>query len=436
MMVTEVKGVREGYKMTELGEIPEEWEVKNLIDLSTKILDGVHATPKYTNVGVKFLSVENVTQNNFDSTKYISQEDHNKYSKRCFLEKNDILMTRIGTIGVPKLVDWEFEASIYVSLAQIKLRNKDQAQFITQYMMSSIFKAETLKRSLLSATPQKINLGDIGKIPIILPSIHEQQKIAEILSTVDETIETTDQLLEKTKELKKGLMQQLLTKGIGHTEFKKTELGEIPVEWEVGKLSTLINKNIIVSHIDGNHGSLYPKATEFVDEGVPYVSANSIERGRINFSKTKFLPVERARRFKKGVAIINDVLFAHNATVGPIALLKTSEPFVILSTSLTLYRCDKNYLIPEFLLYYLSSNLFIKQYRKIMSQTTRNQVPITTQRSFLFILPSIKEQQRIAEILSSVDEQIDSYTKEKERLQELKKGLMQQLLTGKVRVTV
>ena len=69
---------------------------------------------------------------------------------------------------------------------------------------------------------------------MILPTIEEQEKIASILSTVDEQIDNVDALIEKNKELKKGLMQTLLTKGIGHTKFKKTEIGEIPEEWEVG----------------------------------------------------------------------------------------------------------------------------------------------------------------------------------------------------------
>jgi type I restriction enzyme, S subunit len=423
-MVTAVKDVREGYKMTELGEIPEEWEVKNLIDLSAKILDGVHATPKYTNVGVKFLSVENVTQNNFDSTKYISQEDHNNYSKRCFLEKNDILMTRIGTIGVPKLVDWEFEASIYVSLAQIKLKSKDQAQFITQYMMSSIFKAETLKRSLLSATPQKINLGDIGKIPIILPPIHEQQKIAEILSTVDETIEMTIQLLEKTKELKKGLMQQLLTKGIGHTEFKMTELGEIPVEWELSPL------NEVTEYVD--YRGKTPKKSE---SGIFLVTAKNIKKGFIDYSISKEFVSEETYEvaMKRGTPKLGEVLFTTEAPLGNVAQVTNEN--VALAQRVIKFNF-KGSSLNKFLMYYMLGDVFQKNLNNKSTGTTVKGIQGKQLHKILIAIPPVEEQKKIIEILSSVDEKIDSYTKEKERLQKLKKGLMQQLLTGKMRVIV
>ena len=78
-----------------------------------------------------------------------------------------------------------------------------------------------------------LNAEQYSQIPIPLPPLKEQQKIASILSNVDELIQKTEQIIEQTQRLKKGLMQRLLTKGIGHTKFKKTELGEIPEEWNI-----------------------------------------------------------------------------------------------------------------------------------------------------------------------------------------------------------
>ena len=89
-----------------------------------------------------------------------------------------------------------------------------------------------------------------------LPPISEQKKIAEILTTVDEAIEKTDQIIEKTKEVKKGLMQKLLTRGIGHKKFKKTEIGEIPEEWEFGRLSDIAQKFYKVQLLTTNNTGL------------------------------------------------------------------------------------------------------------------------------------------------------------------------------------
>ena len=211
--------------------------------------------------------------------------------------------------------------------------------------------------------------------------------------------------------------------------YKMTELGEIPNEWKEFTLQELLDNGYIIGHLDGNHGGLYPKNNEFVAEGVPYIGANAIKNSRICFSEVKYLTKERALKFKKGVAKNNDVLFAHNATVGPVALLNTDLDFVILSTTLTYYRCNEGKVKPKYLLYYMQTGIFANQYRRIMGQTTRNQVPITMQREFKHIIPPIKEQEKIASILSTVDEQIDNVEALIKKNKELKKGLMQTLLT-------
>ncbi|MBN2797287.1 MAG: restriction endonuclease subunit S [Clostridia bacterium] len=212
-------------------------------------------------------------------------------------------------------------------------------------------------------------------------------------------------------------------------DFVKTELGLLPKDWYVMKLSRMIKDGIIIGHLDGNHGQLYPKREEFISEGVPYISANCIVNGKVDFKLSKYLSKNRAAKFKKGVALNNDVLFAHNATVGPVAHLKTDEDYVILGTSLTYYRCNVDKLVPEYLMYYMDSQMFRHQYERIMGQSTRNQVPISTQKDFKHVIPPLPEQKKIAKILSTVDGHIDEVDRMIEDLKELKKGLMQKLLT-------
>jgi type I restriction enzyme S subunit len=213
--------------------------------------------------------------------------------------------------------------------------------------------------------------------------------------------------------------------------YKDTKIGRIPKDWELIKIQKLIDKKYIIGHLDGNHGELYPKANEFSQngKGVPYVGANSFIAGKVDFSKCKRLPLERALKFKKGIAENGDILFAHNATVGPVAMLEIQRDFVILSTTATYYRLDEQQINSSYWFQFLNSSLFIKQYQRVMGQSTRNQVPITQQRKFFAVLPPLPEQQKIAEILSTVDEQISTTQAIIDKSKELKKGLMQKLFS-------
>lgn len=177
-----------------------------------EIYDGTHQTPNYTEYGVPFYSVENVTADDFANTKYISFEEHELLNKNRRMEKGDVLMTRIGSIGDCKYIDWDVNASFYVSLALIKCKKKISGQFLSYYSHTEKFKKEIEIRSLLTAIPQKINLGPISEIVINVPAdINEQNAITEIIFDMDNEISTLEQKLAKCQKLKQGMMQQLLT---------------------------------------------------------------------------------------------------------------------------------------------------------------------------------------------------------------------------------
>ena len=197
---------------TELGLLPEDWEVVELGKLTTFINDGTHHTPQYVDSGIPFYSVENITNNDFHNVKYISIEEHNKLIKRCKPEEGDLLLTRIGTLGLTKLIDWDICASIYVSLALLKFKEGINVKYIYEYSKSNLFKNEISKRALLNATPPKINMDQISKIRIFIPkSTTEQTAIAQLLSDMDAEIEALVSRLKKTQSLKQGMMQTLLT---------------------------------------------------------------------------------------------------------------------------------------------------------------------------------------------------------------------------------
>lgn len=188
-----------------------EWVEKNLGEIA-EIKDGTHQTPHYVNDGIPFYSVESVTNNDFKKVKTISLEEHKLLTKTYKIEKGDVLMTRIGSIGVCKFINWDLDASFYVSLALLKFKSGFSAQYFTQYSKTSEFIREIEEHSLQHATPKKINLGKISLVKIRLPlSFAEQISIAQILTDMDNEIEKLQADRNKYKQIKAGMMQQLLT---------------------------------------------------------------------------------------------------------------------------------------------------------------------------------------------------------------------------------
>ena len=188
-----------------------EWEVKRLGEVCRLIVDGTHFTPRYVEAGIPFYSVENVTANDFTNTKFISAEEHFQLIKRCKPEKGDILLTRIGSIGDTKLIDWDVEASIYVSLALLKVNDQIDTGYLYCYSKCRQFVKDMEDRSLMNAAPKKINMGDIGDVPVSLPDLPEQTAIATILSDMDAEIAALETKLTKARQIKQGMMQELLT---------------------------------------------------------------------------------------------------------------------------------------------------------------------------------------------------------------------------------
>lgn len=198
-------------KKRRLSGFSSKWETKALGDL-VDVKDGTHQTPRYVDEGVPFYSVESVTSNDFENTKYISETEHRLLTKNFRIEKGDILMTRIGSIGDCKLITWEPNASFYVSLALLKPKDKKTSLYIYHFSKTDFFKKELEDRSLQWAVPKKINLGEISKVKIYLPvDPEEQTAIATVLSDMDTEIEKLESQLTKYQNIKQGMMQTLLT---------------------------------------------------------------------------------------------------------------------------------------------------------------------------------------------------------------------------------
>lgn len=311
----------------------------------------------------------------------------------------------------------------------LRRRAKGSNDYFRHYLKTCRF-IRILTRNLEGLRDGKmINYAQFSGLLLPVPKFDEQKKVADCLNSVDDLIAAQARKVDALKAHKKGLMQQIFPRE-GETHPRLRFPGFQKAEgWVRMSIQEMIDQQFIVGHLDGNHGELYPKAEDFSPskEGVPYITANDFISGSVDFSRCKRLPIERARLFKKGVAKDGDILFAHNATVGPVAKLITTETFVILSTTATYFRCNAKYLSNDFLKFALSSPDFVAQYSRVMSQSTRNQVPITTQRKLELQVPKPPEQERIASCLNSLNALITAETQKLEALKTHKKGLMQQL---------
>ncbi|HFR3425526.1 TPA: restriction endonuclease subunit S, partial [Streptococcus suis] len=208
------------------------WELRKLGEIAD-VFDGTHQTPKYTNHGVMFLSVEDIAT--LKSEKYISLEDFEKEFK-IFPEFNDVLMTRIGDIGTSNIVKTNDKIAYYVSLALIKPK-KLESHFLNSIIQSKDFQNELWKRTLHIAFPKKINKGEISEVNLKFPSLPEQEAIGTFFSTLDRQITLHQRKLDMFKEQKKTYLK-LLFPAKGQTkpalrfqgfedDWKEVKLGEV-----------------------------------------------------------------------------------------------------------------------------------------------------------------------------------------------------------------
>lgn len=415
-MVTDVKGVREGYKMTELGEIPEEWGVLTTGSLFEN--QSIKGNPN--------LPVLSVTQES--GVVYRDAVGINiKYDKKSLKtyklvdEGQFVISLRSFQGGIEYSSLKGIVSPAYTVLSEKEKVDRDYFR----HFFKSFWFIERLKKSIIGIRDGKqINYADFKIIKIPFPPLTQQNKIANILTSIDETIEKTNQLLEKTKELKKGLMQQLLTKGIGHTRFKKTELGEIPEGWSVAKI------NEVATTASGGTPNRKNKSY-YEDASIPWIKTGELKSKYIFSSSEHITDGAIKKSSAKWVSANSVVMAMYGATIGQCSILKvpatTNQACCVITPKY-------EHLSEEFLYYYLK---FVVT--DIISLSAGGAQPNISQqiiKNFKIKIPSLSEQRKIALILSTNDEQIDTYTKEKERLQELKKGLMRQLLTGQVKVTV
>lgn len=421
--------VKEGYKQTKVGIIPEDWNLVKIGDVAEKISDGLHTTPKYHDGTEYFFINGNNLQDGkiiiSSRTKSISYDEFIKH--KLNLGNRTILMSINGTIGNLALFNNE---KIILGKSACYINLKDNVELKYAYLLLSSNLIQTFfKSELTGSTIKNLSLKTIKNTLIPFPILPEQQKIANILSTWDSAISKQEELITQKEKLKKGLMQKLLSGEVRFGGFekikgyKKTKVGVIPEDWDVVKLGE-------VTFIDKNN--LSNKTSP--DYTFKYISLSDVDNGNINNKLENFIFKEapsRARRIVKD----RDILLA---TVRPnlkgFGQYKGNDE-VICSTGFAVISSRKNsnqsYIYHNIFSLNIEKQIFAlvvgSNYPAINSSDVKNlKIP----------LASLKEQQKIAEALSLADKEIKLLKNELEELKTQKKGLMQKLLTGEIRVKI
>ena len=421
--------MKEGFKKTAIGEIPEGWKVVKLGDVTAKIGDGIHTTPNYVESSEYFF----VNGNNLidgrikvsEKTKCVSEREFLKH--KIELNKGSILLLINGTVGNIAFYKGE-KVILGKSAAFINFNGVVDKNYI-YYLLQSNPVNQYFEFELTGTTIKNLSLKTLRNTPIPYPPLPEQQKIAEILSTVDEKIEVIGEQISQTQELKRGLMQRLLTKGIGHTQFKDSPLGKIPESWEVVRIE---------KYIDLLSGFPF-KSDRFNEEGrgTKVLRGVNITVGKLRWSdKIDRYWEEEFHEYDKYSLREGDLVISMDGSlVGRNYARVTIDALPLLLVQRVACIRAKGKLDLEYLNQIIGSSLFIDYVDAVKTSSGIPHISAKQIREFKIALPPFPEQQKIAAILSSVDNKLDVVQEKKHQYQELKKGLMQQLLTGKVRVT-
>jgi len=404
------------FKDTKIGRIPKEWEVVKLKNICVLIRGTEPGSKKYNNkgIGFRFIRVSDISKQILEPI-FVDEKPENL----SFCHKEDVLLT---LDGVPGIVAKGMEGAISSGIRIVKPVNKINNDFLFYILQHSTVQKVIANYTIGTTIKHASRAIDFITLP--LPSLREQQKIAEILSIVDEAIQKTNEIITKTERLKKALMQELLTKGIGHKEFKDTEIGRIPKEWEVVKLGD-------VARIKRG-ASPRPKGDpKYFGGDIPWIKISDLSKYKksIYLQATDDTVTEEGK--KRSVYVEDESLIISNSgTIGEPAIVKTGHGGCIHDGLILLTSLTK---VEKLFLYYFFEHK--KEKFQMQSQKgTQGNMNTTLWRMVKLPLPPIEEQQKITKVLLTVDKKLELERNEKAKLERIKQGLMDLLLTGKVRV--
>jgi type I restriction enzyme S subunit len=411
--------------------VPEGWKEYMLGRVCEVVGGGTpeRHTAKYWNGDICWASPTEITALR---TRYIA--DTKEKITKLGLENSSAKLHPVGTVLMTSRASIGFAAINTVPMATNQgfqsLRCKEQAdnEFIYQWIIGN---HPVLERLSSGSTFAEISSTNVRTVPVLLPPLPEQQKIASILTSVDAVIEKTEAQINKLQDLKKGMMQELLTKGIGHTEFKDSPVGRIPRVWGAAPMTAV--------SIKGSQNGPYKKK-QFYGQGIEMVHMTEIFGNEIILSggmqKVQLNhPKEDDYLLDEG-----DLLFARRSLVlegaGKCSIVgKLSQP-ASFESSIIRIKPNITKIHPLFAYYYISSPLGRLQMMKFARQVAVSGITGSDLMEYKLPVPSIKEQKYIAYSIKTIDNNVSKKAQALNKVKNLKKALMQDLLTGKVRVKV
>ncbi|HEX9667811.1 MAG TPA: restriction endonuclease subunit S [Thermodesulfobacteriota bacterium] len=413
----------ENFGQTDAKSLSNEWEIKSLDDESLVELIMGQSPPSSTynkeKNGLPFLQGKMEFGEIYPSpTVYCSEPVK-------VAEKNDILISVRAPVGEVNISP--SKVCIGRGLAAIRCKsNRLSHSFLFYYFKHNSKRFEAISTG---STFKAVRKNDLESFELPIPPLPEQKKIAEILSTVDKAIEKVDEDIEKTQRLKRGLMQELLTgrwnpvdSRQARREFKQTEIGNIPKEWEVVKIKNL--GKVITGKTPATSNKAYWNGD------VPFVTPADMGETNYVYKTERYVSEVGAKRI--GFILPKDAVLVVciGSTIGKTGLTYTN---CITNQQINTIICSEG--INSYYVYYAIT--FKNQFLKSFSGTAA--VPIIKKSLFEIFrlsLPSLPEQKKIAEILSTVDKRLELLRKKREKLVRVKKGLMNDLLSGKRRVKI
>jgi type I restriction enzyme S subunit len=408
--------------------VPSGWDAVEAQDICERISVGIVVKPKDYYVpegeGIKAFRSANVREGFIQDGNwtYISEHGHQK-NKKSILKAGDVLVVRTGYPGTACVVTPEYEGTNCIDLIFARPdKTKVLPEFLCEFTNSEYGQKQVLDGQG-GLAQQHFNVGAFNKLRVPLPPLHEQRKIADILSTWDRAIETTEALLATARTQKRALMQSLLT---GKRRFPEFE-GQAWKEVRLGDLGNTFT-------------GLTGKTKDDFGEGLPYIPyLNIFQNSRIDTSQFDYVSVgqnERQNRVQFG-----DIFFTTSSEtpdeVGMASVLLDDIPDLFLNSFCFGFRLhDFETLRPRFARFFLRGQDFRRALHRLAQGATRYNLSKTHLLDLNLVLPPVEEQERIADVLETAQIEEADVDAQIKKLRTEKKALMQQLLTGKRRVVL
>ncbi|MFB2801006.1 restriction endonuclease subunit S [Shewanella seohaensis] len=415
-------------------QIPEGWRVGALsefADINPKLKNDV---PLTDDLLVSFIKMEDVSNNAQVIRKHVRKYSDVAKGFTKFND-NDVLVAKItpcfengkGGYATNLLNGIGFGSTEFHVL---RAKENSDSKYIYQYTNFDRFRLAAEASMCGTGGQRRVQTDFVKTHKTQFPPLPEQQKIAKILTSVDEVIEKTQAQIDKLKDLKTGMMQELLTQGVGvdgkpHTEFKDSPVGRIPKVWD---LEPLANFTTFISYGFTNP---MPEA-----EVGPYmITAKDVNDLKVQYSTARKTTQEAFDNLltRKSRPQVNDILLTKDGTLGRVALVTDSNCCINQSVAVL---TPNERVIPKFLLYLLASPRYQQEMLENAGGSTIKHIYITVVDKMLVGVPSLIEQQKLVDIFDSVFRKLELTENKLSKLKDTKKALMQDLLTGKVRVNI